>query len=91
VYEEETRARSRLGRLGWALLLLLTAGAIGWYAVNNVEPLKSAWADFRGEKPPTWADVGNKIQEFMDQQPIVMPRTEPAPPAPPPPAMTPTP
>jgi len=91
--EEDERSRTRgLVRTGWAFLFLATAGAIGWFAVNNIDAVKSRWAELRGGREPTWADVGNKIQEFMDQQPIVMPRNEPEPPPPPPPpAMTPTP
>ena len=90
--EEDDRTRTRgFVRTGWAFLFLATAGVIGWFAVNNIDAVRARWAELRGERPPTWGDVGNKIQEFMDQPPIVMPRTEPAPPAPPPPAMTPTP
>lgn len=70
-------------RAGWALIFLATAGAIGWFAVHNVEAVRSAWADLRGQKAPTWGDVGAKIQEFMDQQPLIVPDPEPPLPAPP--------
>jgi hypothetical protein len=80
-----------LVRTGWALVFLATVATVAWFAVSNVEAVRAAWADLRGERPPTWGDVGAKIQEFMDQQPIVMPEAEPVPPAPPPPALTPTP
>lgn len=89
MFEEPRDAAMRsFVRTGWAFIFLATAAAVAWFAVNNVEAVRSAWADLRGEKAPTWGDVGAKIQEFMDQQPIVLPRTEPTPP---PPVMTPAP
>lgn len=85
--QSEGSATRGFVRTGWALIFLATAAVVGWFALNNIEAVRSTWADLRGERAPTWGDVGAKIQEFMDQQPIIMPTTEPAPPAP---EMTPT-
>jgi hypothetical protein len=78
-------------RFAWVLIFFASAGLVGWYAVNHVEGVREAWAEIRGERPPTWGDVGAKIQEFMDQQPIIMPERAPPEPVPAPPPLTPAP
>jgi hypothetical protein len=71
-------------RTAWFLLAALTLVFAAGLVLRDTDAVRSIMAEVTREPTRTWADVGAKLREFSEQQPLDFPGQEEAPGTPPP-------